>query len=69
MKNKIQVGDKVKWNGSSDKLYTVLEIDTNGMYGGKRYLVTHPSLLFPKSGMWIQNFEIIQLFQERDLTK
>ena len=64
MKNKIQVGDKVEWNGFPDKVYTVLEIRGNG-----EYLVTHRDMIFPKSGMWINHDEIIQLVQERDLLK
>lgn len=64
MENKIQVGDNVKWNGSSNKIYTVLEIEQDG-----RYLVTHPNMIFHKSGMWIYPHEIIRLVQKRDLTK
>lgn len=62
MKNEIRVGDKIKWNGSSTKIYTVLEIGQDG-----RYLVTHPDMIFPKSGMWLNLDEIIELFQERDI--
>jgi hypothetical protein len=62
MKTDIRVGDKVKWVGSSTKIYTVLEIGEDG-----RYLVTHPEMLYPRSGMWLSHWEIIQLFQERDI--
>lgn len=67
MKSEILVGDKVKWNGSSNNVYTVLKIEELKEYGYKRYLVTHPSMLFPKSGMWIYPHEIIRLVQERDV--
>jgi len=66
MKKEIQVGDKIKWDGYPSKVYTVLEIDEDGLYGNKQYLVTHPDMMFPKSGMWINHDEIIQLVQERD---
>jgi hypothetical protein len=62
MKNDIRVGDKVKWNGSSTKIYTILEIGQD-----ENYLVTHPNMLFPESGMWVNYDEIIQLVQERDI--
>lgn len=62
MKNKIRVGDIVKWNGSSTKTYTVLEIGQDG-----KYLVTHPDMLFPKSGMWLNPNEIIELYQKREV--
>ncbi len=62
MKNDIRVGDKVEWTGSSSEIYTVMQIGDDG-----RYLVTHPQMLFPKSGMWLRLDEIIQLVQERDV--
>ncbi len=62
MKNDIRVGDIVKWVGSSTKRYTVLEVGKDG-----KYLVTHPSMLVPKVGMWIDSNEIIRLVQERDI--
>jgi hypothetical protein len=62
MKNDIQIGDKIKWKGSTGKVYTVIGIGSN-----ETYLVTNPEMLFPKTGMWINLDEIIQLIQERDI--
>jgi Mg2+ and Co2+ transporter CorA len=64
MKNEIQVGDKVKWKGFPNRVYTVLEIKKD-----RQYLVTHPTMIFPKSGMLLNYDKIIQLVQERDLLK
>lgn len=64
---KILVDDKVKWSGDTSKVYTVIEIEKINNGKNEMYLVTHPSMLFPKAGMWIYENEIIRLVQERDV--
>ena len=72
MKTDIRIGDRIRWkifhtDGSHTyKDGTVLEIRV-GFYGGMGYRVTHPDMLFPKTGMWVYENQIIPLFQERDI--
>jgi hypothetical protein len=66
-KMKIQIGDKIvykiKRNDGTEvrsEVSTVLKTWKGTKYGRGWYLITHPNLMYPKSGRWIYKTDIIE---------